>query len=138
MKFFKRKAQEVPIPFPSQKHECIFKDLPWYMTTEYSGEDNTASYEIIEPYICVRCGKVDNVVLERERYTNITSSQREKIYAEVRKLYKDYLKPQAVVMDMINDIQRVKDRDKLQTVEKFYGIPHSDLKDIPKIEVETE
>ena len=128
MGIFSRK-KDTPIPqyepvFPEIKHEHIWKDLPWYMEVEYSGTKNTAQYEIIEPYICITCGERKNVVLERSAWQNISSSDRDEEYKKIYKRYKKYLKPRAVVEDMINNILLVKDPEHLEMVENLRGIPH--------------
>ena len=40
------------------------------------------------------------------------------------KKYKAYLRPQAVVEDMINDILLVKDASHLDMIERLRGLPH--------------
>lgn len=114
--------EEIEIEVP--KHQHVFKDLPWYMNVQYSGENHTASYRIIEPYLCVICGERKNITLEEEHYSNINSEERENIYRKVRQRYKKYLKPRAVVEDMINNILLVKDIHYLNMVEEMRGLPH--------------
>ena len=128
MGIFSRK-KDISIPqyepvFPEIKHEHTWKDLPWYMEVEYSGTKNTAQYEIIEPYICITCGERKNVVLEKCAWQNITAKDRDEEFAKVQKKYKRYLKPRAVVEDMINNILLVKDPEHLEMVENIRGIPH--------------
>ena len=128
MGIFSRK-KDISIPqyepvFPEIKHEHTWKDLPWYMEVEYSGTKNTAQYEIIEPYICITCGERKNVVLEKCAWQNITAKDRDEEFAKVQKKYKRYLKPRAVVEDMINNILLVKDPEHLEMVENLRGIPH--------------
>jgi len=122
--FTRKKMTEYEPVFPELKHEHTWKDMPWYMETEYSSTEHTAQYEIIEPYICLTCGERKNVKLEGTRWTNITPDAREDEYAAVRKRYKKYLKPRAVVEDMINNILLVKDPDHLEMVENMRGTPH--------------
>ena len=128
MGIFSRK-KDIPIPqyqpvFPEIKHEHTWKDLPWYMEVEYSGTKNTAQYEIIEPYICITCGERKNIVLEKCAWQNISSTDRDEEYEKIKKKYKKYLKPRAVVEDMINNILLVKDPDHLEMVENMRGTPH--------------
>lgn len=126
MWFRKKKAveenKEVEI---KSEHTHTWKDMPWYMKVYYNGTNKTAGYEIIEPYICVTCGKRKNVTLEKEDYSNISAEEREDIFKKVRIRYEKYLKPRAVVEDMIYNILLVKDPGYLQMVEKMNGIPHS-------------
>lgn len=158
MWLFNRKKKNTDIlsfAIPEPEHQCILKDMPWYMTTKYSGKDKIAEYSIIEPYICINgCGYRKDVVLEHESWTNIDPDTREEFYDKVRKRYKKYLRPRAVVEDMINNILLVKDPAHLEQIEIMRGLPHrnvgtsaemkQELKDMrdtdkqPKIEVEEE
>lgn len=125
MNWFKRKKEEINIEIPELKHVCVMKDMPWYMTTSYSGQNHTAEYDIIEPYICISgCGKRIDKVLEHLSWPNIDEDTREKFYNKVRNKYKKYLKPRAVVEDMINNILLVKDPGYLEMVENMRGTPH--------------
>lgn len=106
-------------------HECVMKDMPWYIEYDYDGSNNTAGYKIIEPYICITgCGKRVNKVLEQREWRNIDVKTREEYYKEVLDKYKDYIKPRAIVEDMINNILIVKDPDHLKAVENLRGTPY--------------
>lgn len=115
--------QEFPV-IPEVSHTHVFKDMPWYMKVYYNGTSKTAGYEIIEPYICITCGERKNITLEKEDYSNIDVEKREAIFEHVRNEYKKYLKPRAVVEDMINNILLVKDPERLAMVEEMRGSPH--------------
>ena len=119
----KDKQEEIEVP----KHQHVFKDMPWYMEEEYSGQQHIASYKIVEPYICITCGERKNVTLERQDWSNISAADREKEYNAVRKRYKDFIKPRAIVEDMINNILLVKDARRLNMLEKMYGYPHQNI-----------
>jgi hypothetical protein len=122
MGLFNRKKKDTILEIP---HKCQWKDMPWYMEIHYDGSEKTASYQIIEPYICISgCGKRVDKVLEKEEWHNIDVATREKYYEEIREKYKNYLKPRAVVEDMINDILLVQDKAHLEMVEKLRDIPH--------------
>lgn len=127
MGIFKRKKPDsvIPIEVPENPpHEHTWKDMPWYMEVDYSGSNKTASYKIIEPFICVTCGKRENKILENQSWSNIDAETREKIYEDVRKRYHKYMRPRAVVEDMINNILMVKDPEYLAMVEQMRGLPH--------------
>lgn len=126
MKLFKRKKNKTAGEFviPELPHQHVWKDMPWYMHTSYDGGKRTADYDIIEPYICITCGERKNVTLEHGDWGNITSEDRDKRYNKIRNKYKRYLKPQAVVEDMINNILLVKDPDYLDIIEVMRGTPH--------------
>ena len=125
--FSRKKSTSIPQyepVFPEIKHEHTWKDLPWYMECEYRGQEKTANYRIIEPYICITCGERKDVILETEHWSNIDADTREEYYTKVRKKYRKYLRPRAVVEDMINNILLVKDPEHLEMVENMRGIPH--------------
>ena len=122
--FKKKKASVEPTEFPHLIHERVWKDMPWYMVVRYNGQYKTAGYSIIEPYICVTCGERKNTVLEEEEWSNIDAELREKKFNAVKKKYRKYLKPKAVVEDMINNILLVKDPEYLDMVEVMRGLPH--------------
>lgn len=124
MGLFSKKKKQKEFIIPNIPHEHTWKDMPWYMDVRYNGEYKTAGYEIIEPYICVTCGERKNVRLESEDWSNISAQERERIYSKIRNKYKKYLKPRAVVEDMINNILLVKDPDYLDMVEEMRGLPH--------------
>ena len=126
MFWFKKKkdTKQENFQLPEMLHEHTWKDMPWYMKVYYNGTSKTAGYEIIEPYICVTCGERKNVTLEKEDYSNIGVEERENIFKKVRIRYKKYLKPRAVVEDMINNILLVKDPERLAMLEEMRGTPH--------------
>ena len=62
--------------------------------------------------------------MEEEDYSNIGVEEREAIFKRVRNRYKKYLKPRAVVEDMINNILLVKDPERLAMFEEMRGSPH--------------
>ncbi len=129
MGLFSRKKKKEPeiTPIIKPVHTHTWKDLPWYMETDYDGVHKTASYKIIEEYICITCGEVKRQVLEEEYWSNITSKEREEAYSDICKRYKEYLRPKAVVKDMINDIKLVQDAERLRLMEKLHSIPHPDV-----------
>lgn len=128
MGIFNRKKQTAAEPvLPIFEHQHTWKDMPWYMEVEYDGVAQTALYRIIEPYICVTCGERKNVCLEKENWRNIDPTTRDERYAKIRRRYKKYLKPRAVIEDMINNIILVKDANHLNMVEEMRGLPHKNV-----------
>jgi len=118
----KKKVEEVKIP--ELPHEHCWKDFPWYMEVKYNSVHKTASYKIFEPYVCITCGERKDICLEKKSWENIDSESREKYYKDVQDKYKAYLKPVAIVEDMINNVLLVKDAAHLEMVEKLIGSPH--------------
>ena len=123
----KRMSSDKTFEIPEIPHTHTWKDMPWYMNVRYNGNQRTAGYEIIEPYICVTCGERKNVCLESEDWSGINIDEREKIFNKIRNRYKKYLKPRAVVEDMINNILLVKDANRLNMIERMQGLPHQNV-----------
>ena len=127
MGLFNRKKKEgkaATVEIPAIPHEHTFKDMPWYMVVYYNTSERTAGYRIIEPYICITCGERENKTLEEIEWTNIGREEREKEYQRVKNKYRSYLKPRAIIEDMINNILLVKDPNHLDMVEEMRGTPH--------------
>ena len=133
-----KKVKENTVHAIEFKHEHTFKDFPWYMEIGYDGKNKTAEYHIIEPYVCITCGERIDKVLEKNSWTNITNEEREKIFNRVENKYKKYLKPRAVVEDMINNVLLVKDPGRLEMLEHMRGTPHIGCGTSSKMEKETE
>ena len=132
MSIFGKKKKEQPkedfkLEIPQLPHEHTWKDMPWYMEYEYNSGKQEANYKIIEPYICITCGERKNVCLEQRQWYGIDDEERNKQYNKIRNRYKKYLKPRAVVEDMINNILLVKDVDYLNMVEEMRGLPHKNV-----------
>ena len=123
MKLFRKKVSDVA-PVIQHEHEHTWKDFPWYMETAYSEANHSASVVIKEPYVCITCGERIDKTLEKIYWSSISAAEREKEYREIRKAYRNYLKPKAVVEDMIQDVLMVKDPAALEIIEKMQGLPH--------------
>lgn len=132
----KNKVQKQEIIIPPLPHEHTFKDMPWYMVTQY--EDMAAEYKIIEPYICLTCGERKNVQLEYRKLTGVTYQEGQAFFDKVEKQYKKYLRPRAVVEDMINNILLVKDSSRLEMLEQIMGTPHSGVGTSSRYHVSTK
>jgi len=127
MGLFNRKKQDAAIPqlIPTApRHVHTWKDFPWYMRLEWNEIQQTASYRIYEPYVCITCGERQDKLLEQQSCSKIGREARLKLYADVEAKYAKYLQPIAVVEDMINDVLLVKDRAHLEMVEKMLDVPH--------------
>lgn len=118
MGFFNRKKPR-SIEIPEIKHEHTWKDMPWYLTFSYNGETQRAEFEVIEPYVCIVCGERKDIQLDSENWSNISYKQYLSILDRLEKKYADYIKPRAVVEDMISDIKYVKDTEHLEMVERL-------------------
>lgn len=111
--FWKKKVTQVVEPVvPAEPQECSHKyqDFPWYI----EGTSNTDAYynrsyytiKIIEPYVCVYCGKrEDKVLWHIQRYGSEKEGQA--IVDELKEKFKDHVRHRAEVEDMINDMKMV-------------------------------
>ena len=120
---FKKKKQEINLDL-NTKHKHVYKDFPWYLITEFDSDKRTASYRIVEPYVCILCGNRIDKTLEQISYMGINTKDRNMVFSAVKEKYKDYLKPRAIVEDMINNVLLVKDPAYLHTLETTRGTPH--------------
>lgn len=125
--WFSRHKKIKEIIIPEAPHEHTWKDMPWYLLYEYDGGTKKAEYQIIEPYICITCGERKNIQLESRQLTGVNYEEGMGFIKEVEKKYKRYIKPRAVVEDMINNILLVRDPQHLEMVENIRGIPHKNV-----------
>lgn len=123
----KKKVAEEEFVIPEIPHKHTWKDMPWYLTYSYNGGASKVEYSIIEPYICITCGERKNVELESRNFSGIDYKEGMEFVKAVEKKYKEYLKPRAVVEDMINNIILVKDASRLNMIEKIYGFPYQNI-----------
>ena len=97
---------------PPCKHK--WQDFPWIFTYVYDTRPGGGLYiTITEPYVCIYCKKRKNVVLLEETYHGIGKKEMLQIIRDKQEEYKDHIKPEAIVEDMINDFQLV-DREWLK------------------------
>ena len=109
MGLFRRKKQTdaapapITIETPCDRDEHLWKDFPPYLHYDNLNV-NYPVIEIIEPYVCCLCHKRKNVIPEKFQYHHSTSKKEFMQEVEhIRDLYKDILKPKAVVEDMVED-----------------------------------
>lgn len=108
---FKRKEEPKLIEPPPCKHK--YQDFPMYVTTNYSGYNNSVTISVYEPYICIYCKDRKDVELERTVLKSI-SRQRADMETEAKiKELGDHCKPIWEIEDMIHDFQLV-DREWLE------------------------
>lgn len=97
-----QRAREEPV-------ECRhkYKDFPWYVDAHYNYEWSFLNIKIVEPYVCVICGhRIDKILKEFGRDAS-TERKALEILRAVKNDYSEHVKDQAVVEDMINDMQLV-------------------------------
>ena len=129
MIWFKKKEPEVaPQSPPEIKHECFhkWKDFDWYIDfiyNRYSGRPyGQTEIKIIEPYVCVLCGKREDKILMRYYNDAISEEDARKQLRKITDEHKSFLKSRLQIEDEIADMQHHVDREYLQIMEKLY--PH--------------
>lgn len=96
-----------------------WKDFPWYIEGKYYIQTRSEVITIIEPYVCIHCKERKNVCLLRAAYDGVTEKEANHLFEENESEYKEYLKPRAVVEDMISDFQLV-DRTYLELADSLH------------------
>lgn len=117
----KNKNKNPPSP-PPCNHK--WKDFPWYINSTLF-DNGKLLVEIIESYVCIYCKKQKNIVLKKITRSNITRSGANELICELKETYKDYIKDEAIVNDMINDMILV-DREYLRLYEEVVNNKRKD------------
>lgn len=93
-----------------------WRDFPAYI------EYDSYSVTIYEPYVCIYCGQRKNVKLEQVSWSGgVKRSERQKEIDRMEEQYKDLIKPNAIVEDMVNDAIMV-DRETLKYWDQIHNI----------------
>ena len=122
--FFNRKKNKNKNPPPPPPCNHKWKDFPWYIESSLFDNGNFL-VEIIEPYVCIYCKKQKNIVLKKITRSNITRSRADELICELEEKYKDHIKDEAIVNDMINDMILV-DREYLRLYEEVVNNKRKD------------
>ena len=99
----------------------MWRDFPPYLIFSWNGMKESSTIYIKEPYVCTLCHKMELKDLEGRSYRDFTYEEFLEQVQYFKKMYKDILKPQAVVMDMVNDAIMV-DRQKLQMWDQLHAV----------------
>lgn len=98
MGFFTKKKP--PIEQVEKKCEHKYQDFPWFLNWEIEG--GRYIIKVIEPYVCIYCGQRENKVLAG--YTGTGYQECPKLLNSLSSRFKDHIKSQEEVEDMINDM----------------------------------
>lgn len=111
-----RKKDDQPAPAP-QACNHKWTDFPWFIDYSYT---NARSLRVMikEPYVCVHCKKRKDVTLFDRTWSGLKYKDAMDIVSEYEREFENNLLPQAVVEDMINDMQLV-DREYLFILDKL-------------------
>ena len=109
----KKKKEETPQEIPCAH---IYKDFPWYIDSSY--EEGESTIKIMEPYVCILCGKRQDKVLSHRYRKGLTLKDHRKYIEELTERYPNQIKGTEEVHDMIYDALLV-DREKLNILERM-------------------
>lgn len=111
---------EVEMRPPCEVFGHNWRDFPPFLTYSWQGETGESYIKIHEYYVCTCCHKREAKTLLSRTYRGYKQDYFFDAIKELKKEYKDILKPEAIVEDMVNDAIMV-DRQKL----KFWDQLHS-------------
>lgn len=115
-----RAEGEVEMRPPCEVFGHNWRDFPPFLTYSWQGETGESYIKIHEYYVCTCCHKRETKTLLSRTYRGYNQDYFFGAIKELKKEYKELLKPEAVVEDMVNDAIMV-DRQKL----KFWDQLHA-------------
>ena len=126
---YERMIAELSKPYCQQKgHKCEYRDFPPYI--EYHWEsDGRGSIEMKEKYVCLYCHKIETKILSIWKFTNCNLTEFNQAIDQTKKEYKNFIKPKAIVEDMVNDAIMV-DRQKLEIWDNLHAPKEKDTGEI--------
>lgn len=111
MSWFRKKKNEEPAPAAEPvKSWCertgkhLYEDLPWYIENYYNESQHKSEFELHELYLCHLCHQVKNITLFSGWLPARNYREHSQNVEEVEREYSAYIKPKAVVKDMLNDM----------------------------------
>lgn len=121
--FFKKKAVV-----------CLhkYKDFPWYIeVSRYENDSGNYRYkvDVVEPYVCVHCGRRQDIVLFRSSGI-YSKSEADNIAEKFREKYAGHIQDRAIVEDMVNDTILVD-----QQYLRFHDMVKNGKIELPKLEL---
>lgn len=108
-----KEVQDLP---PKCSH--TWQDFPWYILQHYTSTDKTSILEIYEPYVCIHCGERMDKKLFNEKIVGVSLREHTDRKKALESHFKEYIKPQPIVEDMIYDMQLV-DRERIDKFKKY-------------------
>ena len=111
---------EIEIKSPCEMFGHTWRDFPPVLEFSWSGKAEKSTIEIIETYVCTCCHQRQEKKLLSRAYTGYDQDYFFDQVREYKKEYKDLIKPEAVVEDMIQDAIMV-DRQKLKFWDKLHA-----------------
>lgn len=116
---FNRKKKETVL----EKKECNhkWKDFPWYMRGEYYNGYQSCRIQMYEPYVCIKCKKRKDILLNEIKRQNISWKEFQELVNETEECYKDHVQPTCIVEDQIHDFQMI-DKAYLEAFEKWQAM----------------
>lgn len=91
--------------FKKKQCEHKLRDFDWYLsiyeTNDFGGQKDY-TIRVIEPYVCILCGKRDDITLATYHVLGYESDRNRKI-AEIKAELGEKIKPRAIVEDAVYD-----------------------------------
>lgn len=115
----KKREEEKPL-LPPKECNHQWKDFPWYINADYDSFSRTVELKIYEPYVCIRCKKRKDVLLDAYTRCGLSYDEANKAVNNRIEDYEDHIQPKAVVEDMVHDEQLV-DRQALNILAVLRG-----------------
>lgn len=114
------REEKVEMRPPCEVFGHNWRDFPPFLEFGWRGKSDDSIIQIKEYYVCTCCHKKQTKILLSRRYRGYDQEYFFNQVKEFQTEYKDFLKPEAVVEDMVNDAIMV-DRQKL----KFWDQLHA-------------
>lgn len=115
---FWEEMTKLPCQRKGGHHE--WRDFPPILDYSWRGQSGDSVISIKEHYVCIYCHKIETKTLLERTYTGYDQDYFFDVIKELKKEYKELLKPQAIVADMINDAIMV-DRQKLKIWDQLHA-----------------
>ena len=115
-----REEVKVEMKSPCEVFGHNWRDFPPFLEYSWQGKIGDSTIQIKEYYVCTCCHKKETKILLSRRYSGYDQDYFFDQVKELKKEYKEILKPEAIVEDMVNDTIMV-DRQKL----KFWDQLHA-------------
>ena len=97
-----------------------WRDFPPFLEYDWNGRSNHSTIVIKEYYVCTCCHKKETKILLSRQYQGYDQDYFFDQVKELKEEYKDILKSEAIVEDMVNDAIMV-DRQKLKYWDQLHA-----------------
>lgn len=120
-----REEVKVEIKPPCEVFGHNWRDFPPFLVFAWRGKNNESTIQIKEYYVCTCCHKKETKLLLSRTYQGYDQDYFYSQINELKEEYKEILKPEAIVEDMVNDAIMV-DRQKLKFWDSLHALEQPD------------